>query len=132
MDKLYIEIFPLIIFTLPILLFIQLYKCIQLIRKEVSCYYYVIIAFYISFFELSQNSQILFLFQFIQLFSPRRTYSRPISNSSYRFSFPKSQLSKFRNLSQLLLLHNSASEFLLKLYSYLYLFRRFLFSNLRS
>ena len=90
------------------------------------------------FFKSSQNPQILFLFQFIQLFSPRRTYFRPISNSSYRFLLPKSLLFKFRNLLQILLLHNLTSKFLLsyfflfKLYFYLYLFRRFYFLNLRS
>ena len=82
------------------------------------------------FFESSQNPQILFLFQFIQPLSPRHTYSRPISNSSYRFSLPKSQFSVFQNLSQILLLYNLTSKFiytyffLFKLYSYLSLFRR--------
>ena len=65
-----------------------------------------------SFFKSSQNPQILFLFQFIQLFSPKYAYSRPISNLSYRFLFPKSQLSIFRNLLQTLLLLNLASKFL--------------------
>ena len=88
------------------------------------------------FFKPSQDSQILFLFQFIQLFSPRRTYSRPISNSSYRFSFPKSQLSIFRNLLQLLLQLNLTSKplylyiFLFKLYSCLSLFRYCYYSYL--
>ena len=83
------------------------------------------------FFKSSQNPQILFLFQFIQLFSPRRAYFRPISNSPYRFSFPKSQFSILRNLLQILLLYNLTSKlvylclFLFKLYSYLSLFRRF-------
>ena len=88
------------------------------------------------FFESSQNPQILFLFQFIQLFSPRRAYSRPISNLSYRFSFPKPQFSKFRNLLQILLQLNSTSIFLLlyfflfKLRSYLSLFKYYLYSYL--
>ena len=69
------------------------------------------------FFKPSQNPQILFLFQFIQLFNPRRAYSRPISNSPYSFSFPKSQLSIFRNLLQILLQPNLTSEFI-----YLYFF----------
>ena len=76
------------------------------------------------FFKSNRDPQILFFFQFIQLFSPRRAYSRPISNLSYRFPFPKSQLSIFRNLLQILLLPNLTSKFLplqflfLKLYSY--------------
>ena len=88
------------------------------------------------FFKSSQNPQILFLFQFIQLFSSRYAYSRPISNSSYRFSFPKSQFSIFRNLSQILLLYNLTSKFLyshiflFKLYSHLSLFRRLGYSYL--
>ena len=89
-----------------------------------------------SFFKPSQNPQILFLFQFVQLFSPRRAYFRPISNLSYRLSFPKSQFSKFRNLLQILLLLNLTPKFLLlyfflfKLSSYLSLFRRLGYSYL--
>ena len=64
-------------------------------------------------FKSSQNPQILFLFQFVQLFYSQYTYSRPISNSSYRFSFPKFQFSIFRSLSQILLLRNLTSKFLL-------------------
>ena len=88
------------------------------------------------FFKPSQNPQILFLFQFIQLLSPRYTCSRPISNLSYRFLFPKSQFSIFRNLLQILLLYNLASKliytcvFLFKLYSYRSLFRRLGYSYL--
>ena len=88
------------------------------------------------FFKPSQNPQILFLFQFIQLFSPRYTYFRPISSLSYRFLFPKSQFSVFRNLLQFLLQLNLASEFLLlyfffsKHYSYLYIYRRLVYSYL--
>ena len=132
----YIEIFPLIVLALPIPLFIQLRKYIQLIRKEVSYYCCIIIALSISFFEPSQNPQILFLFQFIQPLSPRRTYSRSISNLSYRFPFSKSYFPKFQNLLQILLLRNLASKllyilfFLLRLCSYLILFRHFLFLNL--
>ena len=83
------------------------------------------------FFKSSQNPQILFLFQFIQLFSPRYTYSRPISNLSYRLSLSKSYFSKFRNLLQILLLYDLTSKllyisiFLFKLRFYLSLFRRF-------
>ena len=88
------------------------------------------------FFESSQNPQILYLFQFIQPLSPRRACSRPISNLSYRFLFPKSQFSIFRNLLQILLLYNLTSKliytcvFLFKLYSYLSLFRRLGYSYL--
>ena len=91
-----------------------------------------------SFFEPSQNPQILFLFQFIQLFYSRRPYPRPISDLSYRVSFSKSYFSKFRNLLQILLLHNSTSKFvhlrffLLKLCSCLSLYRRFLFLLFRA
>ena len=86
------------------------------------------------FFEPNQNPQIFFLFQFVQLFSPRRTCSRPISNLSYRFLFLKSQFSKFQNLLQILLLLNLASEFL-SLYFLIYspyssLFRRQYYSYL--
>ena len=117
-------------------LYYFLYKYIQLVYKEVSYYYYIVIAFYISFFKSSQDPQILLLFQFIQLFSPRRTYSRSISNLSYRFSFPKSQFSIFQNLLQILLQSNLTSKFLylcfflFKLYSYLSLFRRLGYSYL--
>ena len=89
-----------------------------------------------SFFKPSQNPQILFLFQFIQLLSPRYIYSRPISNLSYRFSFPKFQFFIFRNLLQVLLLPNLTPKsqylyfFLFKLYSYLSLFRRQYYSYL--
>ena len=82
------------------------------------------------FFESSQNPQILYLFQFIQPLSPRRACSRPISNLSYRLSFPKFQFSIFRNLLQILLLYNLTPEFiyacvfLFKLYFYLNLSRR--------
>ena len=131
--QLYIEVFPLIVPALPIPLFIQLRKYIRLVYKEVSYYYYIIIAFSISFFKPSQNPQILFLFQFVQLFSPRYACSRPISNLSYRFPFSKSYFSKFRNLLQIRPLYNLTSEllyisfFLFKLCSRLILFRRFLF-----
>ena len=125
----YIEIFPLIVLALPIPLFIQLRKYIRLVRKEVSCYCYVVIAFSISLFKPSQNSQILFLFQFIQPLCSQYTCSRPISNFSYRSLFPKSQFSIFRNLLQILLQLNLTSKFLylyfflFKLSSSLYLFR---------
>jgi len=49
----YIEIFLLIIVPLPIPPLVQLLEYIRLIRKEVSSYYYIVTALYMSFFEPS-------------------------------------------------------------------------------
>ena len=90
-----------------------------------------------SFFKPSQNPQIIFLFQFIQLLYSQYTYSRPISSSPYRFSFPKSQLPIFRNLSKVLLLYNLTPKvlylylFLFKLSLYLYLYQYYSYLVLR-
>ena len=84
-----------------------------------------------SFFEPSQNPQILFIFQFVQLFSSQYTCSRPISDLSYRSLFSKPYFSIFRGVLQILLQLNLASKFLLlyffsfKSCSYLSLFKRY-------
>ena len=71
---------------LPILLLVQLLECIRLVYKEVSSYYCVIIAFYVSFFKPSRDPQTLFVFQFSKLLSSQYIYSKPISNSLYGYS----------------------------------------------
>jgi len=48
-----IEIFPLIIVLLSIPLLVQFLKYIRFVHKEVSSYYYVVIALYISFLKPS-------------------------------------------------------------------------------
>ena len=117
---LYIEIFPLIVIPLPILLLVQLLECIWLVRKEVSSYYYVIIAFYMSFFKPSRDPQILFIFQFNKPLSSQYAYPRPINNSLYRCLV----LNTFQYISSLvqfllLLYNNSFSKFSYSFFQFL-------------
>jgi len=51
----YIKIFLLVVVSLSIPLLVQLLEYIRLIRKEVSSYYCVITAFYMSFFKPSRD-----------------------------------------------------------------------------
>ena len=116
--QLYIEICPFIIVLLPILLSVQLVQCIWFIYKKVSRYYCIVTAFSVSFFKPNQNPQILFLFQFIQLFCPSRAYLRPISNSLYGCSVPYITQHARSLIQFLLLLYNNSCSKLI--YSFLY------------
>ena len=83
------------------------------------------------FFKPSQDIQILFIFQFIQLFSPRRTYSRPISNSLYQYPiFQSYNFSKLQILFYFLLQLNLTSKFSFLLSLYFSLTRDFSYSYL--
>ena len=86
--QLHIEIFLFVGMSLPIPLSVQLVQCIQSVCQKVPYYRCIVISFSMSFFKSGWNSQIFFLFQFVQPFCFRRPCLRPISNSSYGCSVP--------------------------------------------
>ena len=116
--QLYIKIYLFIVALLSILLSIQLVQYIQFIYQKVPYYRCIVTSFSMPFFKPSQDIQILFLFQFIQLFCSRRPCLRPISNSLYRCSIPYTPQHTRSLIQFLLLLYNNSYSKLI--YSFLF------------